>query len=244
MNALMSRAAERCAVQFVLALVGILLAAASARAGYEGVCREASALGFEGHKQRALKIFDALRLPRTVGSFNETAVYVEAYEAQEDPQEKRTIPAGLYFHSNYVTSGYSYPTKVAFPTNDMAAALENIFSDKPPLSGKIRDKFLQALDESVALIFNVNVMESDLAPLELGNIQRFFVTDGRSATVEVRRRRRGEVLHCHIESPCWDKEKWEVVEACDTEKASPIVAIINAVLQGAISGFQCVVQKR
>ena len=227
----------------IVLAVMLAIVAPIASARYEGVCREYKATGFDDQKDNAIARFKSLNISSTVSTYSRTAVYVEAYGPVLDSSNGRTIPGGLYFHSNFVTPGYQYPTKVAYPTNDMSAALENIISPTP-LTGSNKALFLKALKSEVAFIFHRNVFDSDHTPIDLGEMESFFITDDSGHSVLVRREKKKEVPHCQIENPCWDKEKWEPAEVCDSEKTDPIVSIINAILQGAFSGFQCKMQRR
>jgi hypothetical protein len=132
------------------------------------VCRAYSFEGMSENKKRA-----ELFLPETTSSQDKTNIYIEY-----------TPDGEIYYHSNYVTPGHEYPTKVRGnpETNDVFADLQrvflNILYDEKP-SDSDASKVRKLLREHVKVHVDVSIFDANGIPrIDLSEVKNVSIVDG------------------------------------------------------------------
>jgi hypothetical protein len=120
-------------------------------------------------------------LPKVTSQQDKAAVYIA-----------RSSTGEFYYHSNFVTSGYEYPTKVAGdPKENKAFAnietiFPNIIYDRPPTDLQ-RSQTIDILNNEVDIFLDISMFDANGIPLiDLSKIKNIKVVDGDKGVILTR----------------------------------------------------------
>ncbi|MCC8991890.1 MAG: hypothetical protein LM514_04780 [Streptococcus sp.] len=132
------------------------------------VCRSAA---FSGFKMPAIRAAAFLPAEKTHDPAK-ACVYVEK------------VNGVLYFHSNFITNGFNYPTKIASDTiHDGAKAFVNIVHSELP-SNEVWEQTEQIFRDHVRVFIDESVFDSNGIPnLDLANVKNITVVNGRRKSI-------------------------------------------------------------
>jgi len=135
------------------------------------VCHEPGIQGCRGSANRALSYVGVAKTHKS----SEVKVYVERTQT------------GYYFHSNYIASGYSYPTKifVSKPVDAETAFLNLLFSEPPDMPA--RQQALTVMKKDATFLLDASVFGETGRPVfDMDSIQKIKVVadDGKLIDAE------------------------------------------------------------